>query len=113
VSDDRDDEDLRTAFAGLRAADRARTPRYRIEPRPGPAAGRPLRPALVGLLVAAGLAAVLVLRPGPPPPAPPPSLAEWRSPTEFLLRTPAQELLYTVPRLGQGLPADAVKGGVP
>ena len=110
MSDERDD-DLRSAFAAMKDADRARTSRFRIPVRAGAAPVRRLVPALAGLLAAAGLAAVL-LRPGEPP-APAQSLAEWRSPTDFLLRTPAQEMLYTVPRLGEGLPAEAVKGGLP
>jgi hypothetical protein len=39
-------------------------------------------------------------------PAPPyvsgPSIADWRSPTAFLLRTPGQELLREPPALGRG-----------
>lgn len=31
------------------------------------------------------------------------SISHWRPPTEFLLKTPGQELLKTVPKLGQSL----------
>lgn len=34
-----------------------------------------------------------------------PVVAEWRSPTDFLLRTPGDELLRTVPRVGDSLSA--------
>jgi hypothetical protein len=37
-------------------------------------------------------------------PAGAPSLAEWRSPTDFLLRTPASELLESVPPIPETVP---------
>jgi hypothetical protein len=108
MTHDPEDGDLGAAFAALREADRARVPPFRVPAHPYRA--KRLRPAVLGLLVAAGLAALVVLRPDPPPA---PSLMDWRSPTDFLLRTPGEDLLRTVPRLGEGLPMEPVKGDRP
>jgi len=60
--------------------------------------------ALAVLLLIAG-AVVALRRPPRPGPALPPgatALSAWRSPTHWLLRSPADPLLKEVPRLGQG-----------
>jgi hypothetical protein len=55
-------------------------------------------------------------RPRPSPAAQPPQsdlaiLSRWRSPTEFLLRTPGDAFLKTVPRLGDPLGELRIGGG--
>jgi len=68
----------------------------RITTAPAPAHPR-LVAATVGLVVLAGVIAVA------PRPVRTISLSTWRSPTQSLLRSPADPLLKSVPRLGDGL----------
>ena len=97
-----DDRRLAAAFADLRREEEAQVPPFaevvrRGRARPGRAAGPvPLRP--VGLAAAVGVVLVLLgvwvgVRTREPRPAAMPSLAEWRSPTDFLLATPGRDLL--------------------
>jgi len=83
------------------------------------AAKRWTQPAWAGALAAVAvvaLAGALLERPAVAP-RPPVSLSEWRSPTDWLLRTPGDALLRTTPRLGEfyfPLPpaeAESNKGG--
>jgi len=39
------------------------------------------------------------------------SITEWKSSTDFLLRTPGLELLETVPRIGEWPASTGSKGG--
>jgi len=41
------------------------------------------------------------------------SITEWKAPTDFLLETPAQELLRTVPEIGQWHVYTAMPGATP
>lgn len=101
-----DDTGLRDRFAALRREDAARTPGFtEVVRRQGPAP----RPAPRALAVAASLAMAGLLvagiwgsrhRPPPGTAAAAPWLADWQSPTDFLLDTPGRELLHAVPRIG-------------
>jgi hypothetical protein len=96
-----DDRELAAAFADLRRQEEGRTPPFdemvrRVRTRPARAA-RFLLPRPVWLAAAVALAALgvwlgLRAREARPVAAVPP-LAEWRSPTDFLLATPGRDLL--------------------
>jgi hypothetical protein len=103
-----DDKALREAFGQSRRADAAEIPAFaRVWGAARARSLRRVRPvfrfALAGL-GALALAAVLLWRPPAPSLEPPraPSVIDWRSPTDFLLRTPGREVLGA-PALG-GLP---------
>jgi hypothetical protein len=95
------DRELARLFANLRRADAAATPPFRhVLERPrrrGLGAPRSLAAvsALTALAAVAVLAAFLLHAPALKTPGgnPPLSLAQWTSPTDFLLRTPGSELL--------------------
>ena len=101
------EQDLRARFAALRAEEEAQAPPFAL-PSPDFAAQRSRW--FAGRLVAAAVcllamaAAVFWLQPGPHKPKrrgdPVASLAQWKSPTDFLLQTPGRELLETVPTIG-------------
>ena len=98
-----EDGDLRRWFAEQRREELESAPPFRRMWAAARAPRRTRRPArLAAAAVALALAALLWLRldrePAPPPGTSPP-IAEWRSPTEFLLATPGRELLSTVPAL--------------
>ena len=100
-----DDSELRRRFAQLRESDRERTPGFAQTcsatraRRRGPTAFR-VWPLAAGLVTAAALAAVW-LTPTRTPPAPlAPAIADWRAPTDFLLRTPGGDVLGAMPVLG-------------
>jgi hypothetical protein len=112
MSDEQDDQDLRRRFLALRRAEMRNAPGFadpwrRAQGRQGHS-WRPAPSWMLGLGAACALALVLVLvgvRHVSPPASPGPtssgpSLTEWRPPTDFLLRTPALEVLTTVPVLG-------------
>jgi hypothetical protein len=96
-----DDRALAAAFAGLRREEEGKTPPFaevvrRGRARRAPAAGflpaRPLWLAAAVALVALGVwLGVRAWEPRPSAAVPP--LAEWRSPTDFLLATPGRDLL--------------------
>ncbi len=101
-----DDSRLRECFASLRRAEEATTPgferimgRTRLEVRVGfrglAAAASIVLVALTGMIFW-----VSHRHPSPTQHAAAPMLADWRSPTDFLLKTPGQDLLHTVPPLG-------------
>lgn len=110
-----DDADLRASFSRLREEERGRAPDFRRAWAAARSRRRPRRrsPLLAVAASAAGLAALAGifglavlgerwLASGPPGRAtsPPTALADWRSPTDFLLETPGQDLLHTPQRLG-------------
>lgn len=90
----REDERLAPSFAGAWGAAAARLGTM----------GRPWR-ALRGAAAATAALAVtgalvVALRPSLGPPGSGEFMSAWRSPTRFLLRSPDETLLRTVPRLG-------------
>ena len=105
---DEDERELREHFGKLRQEDAAGAPGFRsLLERPQGAAPR-RRPArwLRSAMVAAAILAVIaigVTRTGRPHPRYEIDLASttWRGPTDFLLVTPDNETLRTVPRLGE------------
>jgi hypothetical protein len=99
-----DDRDLAAAFADLRREEEGRTPPFdeivrRGRVRPARAAGlsgaRPLGLAAAAVLAALGVWLGVRAREPRQPSVPP--LAEWRSPTDFLLATPGRDLLAAPP----------------
>jgi hypothetical protein len=106
-----DDEDLRERFAALKREEQAGAPGFDWPSRHN---GGYVRRKSAGMLLIAAvlLAAVFVafpwLRPfyektqrrPPNSSASPGSLAEWKPPTSFLLDTPGNELLRSVPQIG-------------
>ncbi len=98
MSQPEDDHDLKAAFSALRNAEQEQLPPFAEVVRRARALENrmPRRPALRWAAVAAVVATVLVAWLGlrtRGPQAPSPSLAEWRSPTAFLLQTSGRELL--------------------
>ncbi len=116
---EKEDPDLRRRFAALRDEDAQDTPDFarlwrQAQARRG---RRPSRHIASWLLVAAGTAALLLAtvgrHPHPTGASPAgtsamPSLSQWRPSTDFLLRTPALEVLTTVPTLGEATPSPAL-----
>jgi len=112
-----DDRDLRELFAELRREDQAQAGEFGI------LLSRPRRRAnrirlSVWAAVAAGLAVtiavvvMLIPRSGRRNMSGPEiSITEWKSSTDFLLRTPGLELLETVPRIGEWPASTGSKGG--
>lgn len=105
---DREDK-LSELFHALRAEDEARAPSYqRVMSRRSPARGR------IWPLVYAAMVLLFVLWWQPYSPAerhaaavtrPAESLSNWHAPTDFLLRTPGQELLEQLPSFDSSTPA--------
>ncbi|MBW8874742.1 MAG: hypothetical protein JF614_07230 [Acidobacteria bacterium] len=116
---ERDDRELAAAFSALRREEGEQCPPFAEVVRRGRARSRrspsPRRPRLlaaaaaaIALVVLVALAAWLGLRkPGPPAGGASAegasSLAEWRSPTEFLLETSGREILADPARLDRSL----------
>ncbi len=100
-----DDDDLRGRFARLRSEDASRTGEFhgllrRSRPKGGRA--RLTAWAVAGLAVILALLVVLDDRETQhKPPNPEVSITVWTSSTDFLLHTPGEEVLTTVPRLGE------------
>jgi hypothetical protein len=113
-----EERDLRRRFAALRKEDARGAPGFaglwrEAHGRRGSRRSRPV----FWLAVAAGTCALLVTtamvarRPHLSPSAETiitPSLSHWRPPTDFLLQTPALEILTTVPALGEATPLPVV-----
>ena len=99
--DDRDDDDLRQAFAVLRREEAKAAPAFeavRARARVGIPRVAPLGALLAAATVAAAVFGVVVRRQGPPPPMA--AIGAWVAPTDFLLDTPGREIVQTVPRIG-------------
>ena len=124
-----EDRDLARLFEELRRADEASAPPLKdVLQRKRAGRGAPGRSAflrvatLAALLVAAALVAVLVRWPAGETAErePPVTLAQWKSPTDWLLRTPGSELLDELPKLPDSVPrytgfedAERVRGETP
>jgi hypothetical protein len=108
----RTDRELAAAFSALRREEQEQCPPFAAMVRRGRArslpSGSPIRPRLLwaaaGIFLAV-LALWLGLRTPEPriPAAGSPSLAEWRSPTDFLLETSGREILADPARLDRSL----------
>jgi hypothetical protein len=101
-----DDRELRERFAELRRADQARAGEYLAVLYQPARWTRHVRPAkwaaVAGLALVIAVAVLLVERSkrryaG----SHDVSITEWKSPTDFLLRTPGQEVLQTIPQIGE------------
>ena len=103
---DDEDQELQRRFAALRREEQEATPPFRRVWAAAQTSRRPRTRArfAVAATVAAVVLGLLWLRTGTGP-APEsgtsPSIAQWRSPTDFLLVTPGRELLSTVPAIGR------------
>ena len=98
--DDRDDADLRQAFAVLRREEAKAAPTFEaVRARARPRRLAPLGGLLAAASVAAAILGIVVRRPDPPPPMT--SMEQWIAPTDFLLDTPGREILQTVPPIGR------------
>ncbi|HLX06249.1 MAG TPA: hypothetical protein VKY89_00150 [Thermoanaerobaculia bacterium] len=111
MSADRDDGELREQYRRLRRQDESLARPFSV---PRQAARRQSRTrsrghlrqllaaAALGLAVAAGVGALLWLRPrlAEPSAAAIARLSQWRAPTDSLLQTPGSQLMRSVPRLG-------------
>jgi hypothetical protein len=99
-----EDRDLRGRFAALRAEEAVQAPECAVFRHPI-TARRTAKPS-IGLIAASALLAAIVaaiVASHPPrrtPDRPVASIAEWKSPTDFLLDTPGRDLLQTVPTIG-------------
>jgi hypothetical protein len=103
-----DDKDLRARFMALRMEEETQTPEFTLSSMRRQLPARRLatvfaRFGVVAVCLAAILVAVLWLRSGAPrrQPSQVASVIAWRSPTDFLLETPGQGLLQTVPAIGE------------
>jgi hypothetical protein len=115
--DDRNDEDLRRAFGAQRREEAAQAPELgRVLAGRAPDPSRRIaRLPLMAALAATGaalIAALVVTRAvaprHPTDPAPVGAALEWTAPTDFLLRTPGQDILDTIPHIGTGSLLDAM-----
>lgn len=115
------DLELARLFEELRREDALRVPPFRrILERRAASRSRRIRWAPIASAAAAVVlvaAAVLLVRPGAvrrEPQAPASAIAEWRSPTDFLLETPGSELLETAPDFATTAPEwVTATGGAP
>jgi hypothetical protein len=111
--EDRDDRELAAAFSALRREEQEQLPPFDEVVRRGrthslrseSSRRHRLQWAVAAGIVLAMLAAWLGLHTPRPevPAAPAPSLAEWRSPTDFLLETSGREILADPARLDRSL----------
>ena len=90
------DDRLRSAFAELRRAEADHVPPFHV----GRARSRLHSRLRVGSTFAFAIVLLIILAVSIIPRRPPqPSITTWRAPTDFLLKTPGQELLDSVPDL--------------
>jgi hypothetical protein len=99
------DDDLRSLFEAARKADEAAAPPFRrvLARRPASRSSI-LRVALAAAAFAALLAASLAILLARREPQPAVRIAEWKSPTDFLLEAPYPDLLGTSPALIPPIP---------
>src|SRR5258707_14454886 len=115
------DNDLRDRFAALRREEEAQAPDF-VVLASGSAARQRRRPAGKMIVLATCLAMMIaaaifllrpvLLKPKQGPGSPVASITEWNAPTDFLLETPARELLPTVPAIADW-PGDDQTSGCP
>jgi hypothetical protein len=117
-----DDRDLRERFDAMRRDDEGASPAFnpmwdraarRAASRQFTISSRQALWAAAGAAFLAG--ATIIYRAASPPPKTVSeevarAFAEWKAPTDFLLRTPGRELLETVPRVGVDLPSGLSDG---
>lgn len=111
--EDHDDRELKAAFSTLRREEEEQCPPFSGMVQRGRArslrSGSSIRPRLLWATAAGIVLAVITLwlglrQPEPRIPVPgSPSLAEWRSPTDFLLETSGREILADPARLDRSL----------
>jgi hypothetical protein len=120
-----DDRDLRENFDALRREEEGASPAFdpiwdraarRHASRRSSRASRQTLWAAAGAAFFVG-ATILYRAPSPAPESVSEDVArafaEWKAPTDFLLRTPGRELLETVPRVGVDLPSGPGNGMPP
>lgn len=105
------DRDLRERFSELRRQDHAHAGEFSSLLHRARPHANPIRRLSVWVAVTAGLAVTIAVVVTSIPRSghrntgsPEMSITEWKSSTDFLLRTPGLELLRTIPRIGE-LPA--------
>jgi hypothetical protein len=113
-----EERELSRLFESERRADESAAPDLDAllarRPRRRRSAGRRIALATAAALASLVTAAVLLVRGAAhraPAAEPPKQLADWQSPTDFLLDTPGSELLTQIPTLS--VPPDAGNAGVP
>ena len=101
-----DETEIRQRFAQMREADREREPSFaqtyaRARSRRSWRVIHRVRPVVISGAAAVVLAAVWLANARSfSPSTVTPAIANWRAPTDILLRTPGSELLGTMPALG-------------
>ena len=101
-----DENEIRQRFAQLRESDRAGAPGFAqtyagARSRQSKRAIQRVRPLVIGVAAAALIAAVWMANARSfSHSTVTPTIANWRAPTDVLLRTPGSELLGTMPALG-------------
>jgi len=111
------DRDLRKWFAELRREDQAQAGEFgsflhRARRRANPIRLSVWAAVAVGLAVMIAVVVISIPRLGRRSIGGPEiSITEWRSSTDFLLRTPGLELLQSVPRIGEWPASSGSKGG--
>jgi hypothetical protein len=111
------DRDLRERFAELRRQDQAHAGEFsnflhRARPRANRIGLSVWVAAAAGLAVMIAVVVMSIPRSGRRTIGSPEiSITEWKSSTDFLLRTPGLELLRTVPRIGDWPVPTGTKGG--
>jgi len=104
-----DESEIRRRFAQLREAERESAPGFaktyaRARSRRSSGAMQRVRPLVVGAAAAVVIAAVwLASARSLSHPAATPTIANWRAPTDALLRTPGSELLGAMPALSESV----------
>jgi hypothetical protein len=101
-----DESEIRQRFAQLRGSDRKGAPSFaqtyaRARTRRSLASTPGVRPLVIGMAAAVVIAAVWLANARSfSSHTLTPTIANWRAPTDVLLRTPGSELLGTMPALG-------------
>lgn len=104
-----DENEIRRRFAQLREADREHAPGFaktyeRARTRSSSRAMRRVRPLVIGAAAAVVIAAIwLASARSFSHPAATATIANWRAPTDVLLKTPGSELLGAMPSLSESV----------